>query len=54
MKKKTQKKGQKRVLATKKLSQSQSTNEGAPLQFKQVTASELLANRNSAYSYLVR
>jgi len=54
MKKVTQNKDQKRVLATKKLSSEQASKSASALKFRQVSATELSANRNSAYAYIVR
>ena len=42
-----------RVLATKKASLS-SPEKNVPLQFRQISESELNASRNNAYSYLVK
>lgn len=54
MKKNTQVKGQKRVLATKKLVGASTVKQSTPLKFRQLSASELSAKRNSAYEYIVR
>ncbi|GGB26368.1 hypothetical protein [Puia dinghuensis] len=45
--------GKHRVLATKKASLS-TPEKNMPLQFRQISESELNASRNSAYSYLVK
>jgi hypothetical protein len=45
--------GKRRVLATKKASLS-TPEKNKPLQFRQMSESEVNASRNSAYSYLVK
>lgn len=54
MKKNTQVKWQKRVLATKKLAGTSTVKVSTPLKFRQLSDSELSAKRNSAYAYIVR